>query len=135
MNRALTLIAFLTGFVLAGATAALAQDKGAVEAQALDALRRANQAIPANRDLLLAYADALADGIKSDALPDDFVGVMRQVNAIDPDQVDALWYLGLAAAQHGDTHRAVAFWRRLAADLPAGSKDRKTVQERLDALP
>lgn len=105
------------------------------EAKARDTLLRANQAVPANRDLLMAYADELADGIKPDSLPDNFIGVMRQINAIDPDQVDALWYLGLAAAQRGDSHRAASYWRRLATDLPVGSKDRKTVQERLDALP
>lgn len=105
------------------------------EAKATETFRRANQAIPADRNLLMAYADQLADGIKGETLPENFVGVMRQINAIDPDQVDALWYLGLAAAQRGDAHRAAGFWRRLASDLPAGSKDRKTVQERLDALP
>ncbi len=103
--------------------------------RATDALRRANGALPANRELLLVYANALADGIKGDILPPAFVMVMQQVNAIDPDQQDALWYLGLAAAQRGDAHRALKFWQRLAQLLPAGSRERKTLQERLDALP
>ncbi len=103
--------------------------------KALDALRRANQSLPANMDLLLAYADALADGITEDKLPPQFIGVMQQINAIDPNQQDALWYLGLAAAQRGDNHRAAALWQRLAGQLPAGSRERKSLQERLDALP
>jgi cytochrome c-type biogenesis protein CcmH len=102
---------------------------------ALNALARANRSVPGNVDLLLAYADALADGITAEGLPAPLVGVMRQINAIDPNQPDALWYLGLAAAQRGDSHRARNFWQRLAGQLPAGSGERKSLQERLDALP
>jgi cytochrome c-type biogenesis protein CcmH len=101
---------------------------------ALDALHRANQSIRGNVDLLLAYADALAAGIQGGILPTDFVSIMQQVNAIDPDQRDALWYLGLAAVQRGDKYRAAGLWRRLVEALPAGSRERKTLQERLDAL-
>jgi len=103
-------------------------------AQAVAALRRANQAMPADLNLLLAYGDLLADGIKGDVLPADFVGVMQQINALDPNQADALWYLGLAAAHRGDAHRAAKFWRRLLAELPSGGKERASLQERLYAL-
>jgi len=102
--------------------------------QAVTALRRANQANPANLDLLLAYADVLADARGDERLADDFVDVMRQVHALDANQPDALWYLGLHAAQHGDTYRARKLWRQLADELPAGGPDRKTVEERLDTL-
>ena len=40
-----------------------------------------------------------------------------------------------AAAQRGDAHRAAKFWRQLVGELPAGSRERKSLQERLDALP
>jgi cytochrome c-type biogenesis protein CcmH len=103
-------------------------------AQAVAALRRANRAMPADLNLLLAYGDLLADGIRGDVLPEDLVGVMQQINAIDPNQADALWYLGVAAAHRGDAHRAAKFWRRLLAELPTGSKERASLQERLDAL-
>ena len=101
---------------------------------ALDALRRANQSIQDNVDLLLAYADALAEGIDGDKLPAPFIGAMQQINAIDPNQPDALWYLGLDAATHGDKYRAARLWQRLEVQLPADSQDRKSLQERLDAL-
>ena len=103
-------------------------------AQAVAALRRANQTMPADLNLLLAYGDLLADRIRGDVLPDDFVAVMQQINALDANQTDALWYLGLAAAHRGDAHRAAKFWRRLLAELPSGSKERASLQERLDAL-
>jgi cytochrome c-type biogenesis protein CcmH len=104
-------------------------------AQAVDTLRRANQAVAGNLDLLLAYAELLGDGIKGDQLPEPFVAVMRQVQTIDPDQPDALWYLGLDAAARGDTHRAATYWRRLIGRLPPGSDERASVQQRLKMLP
>jgi cytochrome c-type biogenesis protein CcmH len=104
-------------------------------AQALDTLRRANQAVAGNLDLLLAYAELLGDGIKGDQLPEAFVAVMRQVQTIDPDQPDALWYLGLDAAARGDSHRAATYWRRLVGRLPPGSDERASVQQRLKMLP
>ena len=104
-------------------------------AQALDTLRRANQAVAGNLDLLLAYAELLGDGIKGDQLPEPFVAVMRQVQTIDPDQPDALWYLGLDAAARGDTHRAATYWRRLVSRLPPGSDERASLQQRLKMLP
>jgi cytochrome c-type biogenesis protein CcmH len=102
---------------------------------ARNALARANQANPGNMELLLAYSDLLAIDIRDDQLPATLVGVMEQVVAIDPDQPDALWYLGLDAAHRGDAHRARKLWSRLAAGLPQASKEHLAVQAKLDGLP
>jgi len=102
--------------------------------EARDALKRANQAVPANLDVLLAYGDALAADIQGDELPAALVGAMRQVIAIDADQPDALWYLGIDAAHRGDSHAARKFWLRLSHGLPEKSQERAAVQARLDAL-
>jgi cytochrome c-type biogenesis protein CcmH len=101
---------------------------------ARDALARANQANPGNIELLLAYSDLLAIDIHDDQLPAALVGVMEQVIAIDPDQPDALWYLGLDAAHRGDSHRARKLWSRLAAGLPQASREHAAVQAKLEGL-
>ena len=98
-------------------------------------LQRATTRIHGDRALLLAYADVLTAGLTSETLPPELVTVMSQINLLDPDQADALWYLGLAAAQHGDRHRATSYWTRLLAALPADSAERQSVQHRLEALP
>jgi len=90
--------------------------------------------VPANLDVLLAYGDALAADIQGDELPAALVGAMRQVIAIDADQPDALWYLGIDAAHRGDSHAARKFWLRLSHGLPEKSQERAAVQARLDAL-
>jgi cytochrome c-type biogenesis protein CcmH len=91
--------------------------------------------VPGNLDLLLAFAERLADGIKGDVLPQDFLDIMHKVQEIYPDQPDALWYLGLAAQQRGDVRTASADWQRLLDHLPAGSDEHATVEQRLKSLP
>ncbi len=101
---------------------------------ALETLKRGTEANPRNIDLLMAYADGLATGIKGETLPNDFVEAMRKVNALDPEQSDALWYLGLDASNHNDRPRAAAYWTRLLGNLKDGSEERAFVQKRLEAL-
>jgi cytochrome c-type biogenesis protein CcmH len=67
-------------------------------------------------------------------LPEAFLDDMRKVAALDPNNTEALWYLGLAAAQRQDKESAAAQWRQLLALLPPGSEDAKLVQRALDAI-
>lgn len=46
----------------------------------------------------------------------------RRLYARNPKQQDALWFLGLAAYNRHHLHKTLAFWRRLEAELPPGSK-------------
>ena len=105
------------------------------EDEARAALKQANQKIPGNINLLSAYADTLAGQIKGEKLPGEFVTIMSQINALNPDQTDALWYLGLAAAQRGDRHRAEVLWRHLVSLLPEKDPERASVEHRLQTLP
>jgi cytochrome c-type biogenesis protein CcmH len=54
--------------------------------------------------------------------------------ALDPKNLRALWYLGLGAVQHRQAEKARGYWRRLLAELPAGSAEHKTVAEALAML-
>ncbi|MGC2521619.1 MAG: hypothetical protein WA417_03145, partial [Stellaceae bacterium] len=101
---------------------------------ALAALKEGNAAFPGNLPLLEAYMNALAGGLKDDKPTPEFVAVATQVSALDGREPDALWYLGIAAADNGDRFRAASYWTKLLAVLPSGDPQRAVVQHRLDAL-
>jgi cytochrome c-type biogenesis protein CcmH len=103
-------------------------------AEALATLKQGNAALPGNQLLLHAYLNALAGEIKDDKPTLEVVAVANQLNALDAKQPDALWYLGLAAAQNGDRFRAASYWTKLMAELAPGDAQRAIVQRRLDAL-
>ncbi len=58
----------------------------------------------------------------------------RRLYARDPRQQDALWFLGLAAYNRHHLHRTLAYWRRLEAELPPGSKAQAGVQTALTKI-
>ena len=68
-----------------------------------------------------------AGGIVTEAAAAAFNAALRD----NPKNEVARYYLGLAAAQAGDTSKAAAIWRGLLADLPAGSGAREEVSRRL----
>src|SRR5207237_113972 len=67
-------------------------------------------------------------------LPSAFVSLMKRILALDPNEPDALWYLGLAQAQEKNLHEATEYWHRLVAALPEDSERRRTVSAALSAL-
>jgi cytochrome c-type biogenesis protein CcmH len=118
---------------LANAYRVLGEDEKAAEAAAhLAALR------PNDVGVLLDQAHAmLGPGQGRDPkvpLPEDFLGVMKRVEAIDPKQPEALWYLGLAEAQRRNMPAAKDYWQRLLAVLDPTSREYKTVQDALGAI-
>ncbi|HJU19779.1 MAG TPA: tetratricopeptide repeat protein, partial [Stellaceae bacterium] len=103
-------------------------------ADAVDALKRANQHVPGNLDLLKSYLDALAADPGGGRPSPELVDVAMRINALDAKEPDALWYLGVAAAQRGDRFAAAKYWTALVSELPAGSSERRVVQQKLDSL-
>jgi cytochrome c-type biogenesis protein CcmH len=67
-------------------------------------------------------------------IPATAVDLLREIEKRDPDQPDALWYLGLAAAQRHDIDGAAARWQRLLGLLDPNGDQYKTVQAALGAL-
>jgi cytochrome c-type biogenesis protein CcmH len=104
------------------------------DADALAALKRANRQVPGNLDLLKHYLAALAAGLADGQPSPELVAVAGRIHALDANQPDALWYLGLDAARRGDRFAAAKYWTRLAAELPQGSSERAVVQQKLDSL-
>jgi cytochrome c-type biogenesis protein CcmH len=107
--------------------------------KAAQAAARAAALAPTDTETQLAAARAsitAAGGGKDPtvAVPAPAVAALQRVLAIAPDEPDALWYLGLAAAQRHDVDAATGYWRRLLAKLPSSGEDRKMVQAAVDAL-
>jgi cytochrome c-type biogenesis protein CcmH len=107
--------------------------------KAVEAASRAATLAPDDAAAQLAAAQTLiaAAGAGKDpnvAVPAPAVAALQRVLAIAPDEPEALWYLGLAAAQRHDSEAATGYWRRLLAVLPPGGDDRRMVQAAVDAL-
>ncbi len=103
--------------------------------EAAEAYGRLARALPEDVEAQLDYALALLETVPAqEPLPDPVITAFETVNALDADQPDALFYLGLAAAQRGETARARELWSRLLAMLPAGTPQYEEVKKQLDSL-
>jgi cytochrome c-type biogenesis protein CcmH len=107
--------------------------------KAAEAASRAAALAPDDLETQLSAARAAiaAAGVGKDpsiAVPAPAVAALQRVLAITPAQPDALWYLGLAAAQRRDVAAATDYWKRLLTALPPDGEDRKMVQAAVDAL-
>ncbi|PPQ26609.1 c-type cytochrome biogenesis protein CcmI [Rhodopila globiformis] len=104
--------------------------------KAADAYDKAAALKPDDDAIPLQAARALLAELRPPArIPPRVVGWLKQVEAHDPKQPVALWYLGLAAAQDSRPDDARRYWQALHAQLPADGEDAKMVQTALDALP
>ena len=84
---------------------------------------------------LLARATALVEENGDDKpMPPAAETLFRQVLAIDPDSVDALWYVGMAELQAGRPEVAAAHWRRLLGKLDPKSPDYAEVEKALTGV-
>lgn len=102
---------------------------------ALAAYRHLAERLPEDPQAQLDHAVALVEAAGPGApLSDAAVAAFEKVMALEPEQPDALFYLGLAAAQRGEKEKARGLWTRLLAKLPADSPEHAEVTRRLKAL-
>jgi cytochrome c-type biogenesis protein CcmH len=121
----------LAGWRQLGRSYGVLGDAGA----ARDAFERAAALAPDDPDVLAQYAEAIAQASGSgETVPTDAVAVFRRLLALDGNSPVALWHLGLAAAQTGDTDEAGELWGRLLVLLPPGGTDFGAVQDAIDSL-
>jgi len=97
-------------------------------AESADAYARADALIPNNASLLADYADALAmaQGRKLGGAP---AALIQRALAIDPKNKKALALAATVALEARDLDISIAYWRRLAAELPIGSDDARQVAD------
>jgi len=90
--------------------------------KARDAYARAHQLAPDNIEFLSDYA-----WLVFTASPGTTSGLVYELYSklarLEPNHVDALWFLGIAAYQKGDSRGALRFWERLATQLKPGSPE------------
>ena len=102
---------------------------------ARDAWRRAVELAPDDAEALLALAGVELALAPADApAPEAALALYRRVLAHAPDAPEALWFLGLAAAEAGRAGEAGEFWGRLVELLPPESDERRALADRLAAL-
>ncbi|HEY1931771.1 MAG TPA: c-type cytochrome biogenesis protein CcmI [Acetobacteraceae bacterium] len=100
-----------------------------------DAYEHAVKLKPGDLDIRLQAVGMLLGGLKpSDPLPLAAVSMLQEVQAISPDQPEALWYLGIVAARQGHPDVARADWTKLLAKMPPNGDDAKLVKDALAAL-
>jgi cytochrome c-type biogenesis protein CcmH len=103
--------------------------------KAVEALASAAKAAPDRVDVLAAYAGGLiAAGPEGDAPPPAAVPVLRTVLSMQPDNPQALYFLGMDAARTSNAAEAAQLWGRLLTRLQPGSPEHAEVQSRIDAL-
>lgn len=102
-------------------------------AKARDAMGKAVEAAPNNVDILTLYARTVrtAAGNKPTAVSAE---VMQKVLTLQPENVEALFFSGLAAAGAGDPGEARRLWEKAIATLPKDAPARAALQKQIDGL-
>jgi len=103
-------------------------------AKAVEAYAHAAKLKPDDAGLSEQYAEAMIEAAGGDDPPPEAVALFRQVLVAEPQNAEALWYVGLAEAAAGHAQNAHDLWTRLLAQLPADAPARQQVQEHLAAL-
>ncbi len=100
-------------------------------AEAVPAYQRAIAASPTpNAQLDSEYAEARVIAANGQ-VDDGALALFNRLNAADPSNPRARYYIALAKAQHGDTVGALADWRALVAASPKDAPWIPTVQRRI----
>jgi cytochrome c-type biogenesis protein CcmH len=103
--------------------------------KAADAYDKAASLKPGDISIPLQEVSALLTGhTPTDKMPPAVIGLLKRIEATDPDQPVVMWYLGLAAAQDAHPDEARRYWGRLLTKIPPGSDDARMIQSAVDAL-
>ena len=103
--------------------------------KAADAYDRAIALAPGDAAIRLQAIESLLNGVKpGDTLPPRTLALLRQTEAIAPDQPELLWYLGLAAALEAHPADARRYWTHLLTTLPAESENAAMVKAAMESL-
>ena len=103
--------------------------------EARDAYGEAAKLAPDDTAVLGDYARAIMSAAgDATEFPPDAIALYQHIIGLNPEQPDALWFLGFADAAAGRNDGAQDYWTRLLNLLPEGGADRDAVQQALDAL-
>ncbi len=103
--------------------------------RAVTVLTKAAELAPDRPQISAALLVATVTAAEDDpAMAADIPALTDRVLSLDPDNVDALWYAGLASERAGDRDSAETYWQRLLAQLPSDSEEYAIVEGRIDAM-
>jgi cytochrome c-type biogenesis protein CcmH len=101
-------------------------------AKAAEAYARADALAPLDPPLLANWAESEVRNIQPGSAPSPgAIAVLRRLEAAEPDNALALFYLGAASFAHGDKADAARRWKKLLALLPPDAPIRKVLKERI----
>jgi cytochrome c-type biogenesis protein CcmH len=100
---------------------------------ALAAYRRAGDLAPEDIDVKILEARLLRQ-MAGERPTEESVALMREVAALDPDNTEANWFLGLDALRAGDRETARTLLRRALSGLPEGSGQRDELAREVERL-
>lgn len=103
-------------------------------AEAREAYARAAALEPDDVGVLVAYAATIVEAAKGTPVPEKAARLFRRVLELEPENRDALWFLGLAELEAGRRQAALAFWRRLLATVDPTSPQYADLSRRIEAL-
>jgi cytochrome c-type biogenesis protein CcmH len=102
-------------------------------AKAAEAYARADRLAPLDPPLLADWAASEVRQIQPGSAPSPgAVAILKRLEAVDPDNALALFYLGAASFAHGDKADATRRWKKLLALLPHDAPIRKMLKERIE---
>lgn len=117
-------------------------------ARSYDVLRREDDALEAlvsataaaertnhpELEAILIDQGRLRRSIAGNAQTPESIALMRQVEAMNPDNVEALWFLGLDAVRVNDRDKAKDYFERALAGLPENAPERDALVREVDRL-
>jgi cytochrome c-type biogenesis protein CcmH len=101
--------------------------------EARDALAKAAGIAPENTDVLLLQGRAIRAAAGAKETPES-LAVMRRVLVLDPQNIEALWLVGLSEVEAGDRAAGIAKMQQALDRLPADAPNRDALAQRLEAL-
>ena len=102
--------------------------------KAVDAYAHAVKLKPDDVAVKQQYAEAIMETGTGSSPPEQATTLFRDVLAAEPQNPEALWYVGIAEASAGHAQIAHDLWTKLLAQLPENAPVRQEVQDRLAAL-
>ncbi len=103
--------------------------------KAAEAFGRAAALLPDDPSVQLDHAAALLNAAGPGEPPAAAVASLEAILDRDPENADALYYLGEVRRRQGDPAAARQLWQRLLDRLPEGSDEHAWLKAQLDALP
>jgi len=101
--------------------------------KARDALAAAVRLAPDAPEVLALQANAIreANGGQHNA---ESLAILRRILALDPNHSEALWFIGNAEAEAGNTDKAIEMLQRVYQQIPENSEERTFIRQRIDEI-